>query len=53
MTIQVDNALPPNVVEIGNEITQGVVDGLMSASPSASSSNPYATVNGISGIYLP
>jgi hypothetical protein len=53
MTIQVDNALPPNVVEIGNEITQGVVDGLMSASPSPSSSNPYATVNGISGVYLP
>jgi hypothetical protein len=25
----------------------------MSASPSASSSNPYATVNGISGVYLP
>lgn len=53
MTIQVDNALPPNVVEIGNEITQGVVDGLMSASPSASSSNPYITVNGVSGVYLP
>ena len=53
MTIQVDNALPPNVVEIGNEITQGVVDGLMSSSPSASSSNPYVTVNGVSGVYLP
>lgn len=46
MTIQVDNALPPNVVEIGNEITQGVVDGLMSASPAPSSSNPYFTKAG-------
>jgi hypothetical protein len=54
MTIQVDNALPPNVVEIGNEITQGVVDGLMSASPSPSSSNPYVTVNGLGSMaYLP
>jgi hypothetical protein len=43
MTIQVDNALPPNVVEIGNEITQGVVDGLMSATPAPTSANPYAT----------
>ncbi|CAB5178544.1 hypothetical protein UFOVP157_10 [uncultured Caudovirales phage] len=51
MTIQVDNALPPNVVEIGNEITQGVVDGLMSASPSPSSSNPYATIGNLS--FLP
>lgn len=51
MTIQVDNALPPNVVEIGNEITQGVVDGLMSASPSASSANPYATIENLS--FLP
>ena len=49
MTIQVDNALPPNVVEIGNEITQGVVDGLMSASPSASSANPYATEDLLDG----
>ena len=49
MTIQVDNALPPNVVEIGNEITQGVVDGLMSASPSASSVNPYVTQSLLNG----
>lgn len=49
MTIQVDNALPPNVVEIGNEITQGVVDGLMSASPSASSVNPYVTQSLLDG----
>ena len=53
MTIQVDNALPPNVVEIGNEITQGVVDGLMSASPSPSSANPYLTVNKAATTYLP
>jgi hypothetical protein len=46
MTIQVDNAIPPNVVEIGNEITQGVVDGLMSASPAPSSSNPFFTTEG-------
>lgn len=46
MTIQVDNAIPPNVVEIGNEITQGVVDGLMSASPAPSSSNPFFTEAG-------
>ncbi|CAB5238400.1 hypothetical protein UFOVP144_54 [uncultured Caudovirales phage] len=51
MTIQVDNALPPNVVEIGNEITQGVVDGLMSASPAPSSANPYATIGNLS--FLP
>ena len=53
MTIQVDNALPPNVVEIGNEITQGVVDGLMSANPSPSSANPYLTVNKAATTYLP
>ena len=51
MTIQVDNALPPNVVEIGNEITQGVVDGLMSASPAPSSGNPYATIGNLT--FLP
>jgi len=49
MTIQVDNALPPNVVEIGNEITQGVVDGLMSATPAPTSANPYATKTQLDG----
>lgn len=35
--------LPANVVEIGNEVTQGIVDGLNNASPAPSSSNPFAT----------
>lgn len=45
MSVKITQPIPPNVVEIGNEITQNVVDGLMSANPSPSSANPYLTVN--------
>lgn len=54
MSVKITQPIPPNVVEIGNEISQGVVDGLMSASPSPSSSNPFVTVNGLGSMaYLP
>jgi len=35
--------LPANVVEIGNEVTQGIVDALNGASPAPTSSNVFAT----------
>lgn len=43
MSVKIDRALPSYVVEIGNEVSQNAIDGLMSASPSASSANPYVT----------
>lgn len=39
--------LPANVVEIGNEVTQGIVDALNGASPSPTSSNVFATASNI------
>ncbi|CAK0767183.1 hypothetical protein CCP3SC1AL1_400009 [Gammaproteobacteria bacterium] len=46
MSVKVTNGLPANVIEIGNEVSQAVVDGLTGASPSASSANPFLTVDG-------
>ena len=43
MSITITNGLPSNVVEIGDEVSQGIVDGLNGASPAASSANPFAT----------
>lgn len=47
MSITITNGLPSNVVEIGDEVSQGIVDGLNGASPAASSGNPFATQSNI------
>lgn len=47
MSISITSGLPANIVEIGNEVTQGIVDGLNGASPAASSSNVFATASNI------
>lgn len=47
MSISITNGLPANVVEIGDEVSQGIVDGLNGASPAASSGNPFATQSNI------
>jgi hypothetical protein len=47
MSITVTGGLPANVVEIGNEVTQGIVDALNNTSPAANSSNVFATASNI------
>lgn len=44
MGADIENGIPSNVVEIGNEITQGVVDAL-NAAPSPTATNRFAVVN--------
>ena len=46
MSITITSGLPANIVEIGNEVTQGIIDGLNGASPAPSSSNPFFTIAG-------
>ena len=51
MTVRLECSLPDNVVEIGNEVAQGMIDAL-NAADSPSSSNPLLTKSAGDLLYL-